>query len=159
MDSHKKDSTKRNGSISENDFGSISSTIKIEDSKVDASDHFLSEAVSDIVNKEMLLTEESSYTAIYDEYQNTIKELGFEEKIKISQDFKPDQIKIKVDEKKFTVFGKVEQPIEEKSTTFSTHTFGYVREFNRPIRNVEMEVGSGVVNVYGEFADCDYPKK
>lgn len=92
-----------------------------------------------------------SYTSIYDKDQNTSKELGFEEKIKISEDFNPEDIKIKVEERSFFVFAKKEDAINDESKTISTHTFGYKREFDRKIKNVEMEAVVGAVSIYGEF--------
>lgn len=94
-----------------------------------------------------------SYTAIYSEDQDKTVELGFEEKIKISEDFSPEDVKMKVDDHSFLVYGKKEDAINKESNTYSSHTFGYKREFDRKIRNVEMEVGVGAVSIYGEFED------
>nr|AEM23899.1 spore wall protein 8 [Nosema antheraeae] len=96
---------------------------------------------------------EDSFSTLYDEFQNTIIECGFEDKIRFSNDFQPKDIKIRKEDKKYVVYGRMQQPTQDKSTTISYHSFEYVREFNRPIKNVEIEVGRGIASVYGEFGD------
>lgn len=100
-----------------------------------------------------IVTPTDSFSTLRDEGHNTILEAGFEERIMISNDFKPNEIEIKIESNSFTVSGRKDVKPDPKSTTITTHSFFYIREFNRPIRNVEMEVGTGVAKVYGEFAD------
>ncbi|EOB12175.1 putative spore wall protein 8 [Nosema bombycis CQ1] len=96
---------------------------------------------------------EDSFSTLYDEFQNTIVECGFEDKIRFSNDFQPKDIKIRKEDRKYVVYGRMQQPTQDKSTTISYHSFEYIREFNRPIKNVEIEVGKGIASVYGEFGD------
>ncbi|EEQ83062.1 hypothetical protein NCER_100151 [Vairimorpha ceranae BRL01] len=95
---------------------------------------------------------------ILDRNANPVRELGFQEKIALPNDFSPNDVKLQVETDGFTVFCDKEQPSDSKVQTSSYHQMKYSRMFDRPIREVYMEVIEGKILVVGEFADYDYPQ-
>lgn len=95
---------------------------------------------------------------ILDLDNNTVNELGFREKIPLSADFKPSDLQLEVFENGFSIScGNIHTRNDEVKTA-SAHQMRYSRFFDRPIRDVEIEGGEGMVSVYGDFADYQYPQ-
>lgn len=77
------------------------------------------------------------------------KEIGFEERINISNDFDPKSIKITQDDSYYSVSGAVTKTLGDKGS--STHRFRYSRFFDRSIHSTKMKIKKGEVEITGMF--------
>lgn len=108
---------------------------------------------SDLMTNTPIINEDY---VVRDKENNTIRELGFQEKISLPKDFKPEDVRLHIFTDGFTICCDNQQPESTQVQTSSYHQMKYTRMFDRPIRDVYMEVGLGVVLVIGEFDDFDY---
>ncbi|WUR03639.1 putative SP-containing membrane protein [Vairimorpha necatrix] len=95
---------------------------------------------------------------IRDKFDNPVRELAFQEKFGLPVDFTAQDVRLYVFSDGFTVCCANQEPESSNIQTNSFHQLKYTRMFDRPIREVYMEVVEGTVLVVGEFADYDYPQ-